>query len=130
MAIANSWILYREDRRIIGDSSKEVMKFLDFKLQVAHSLLVQADGPKCNNKNEAGKLRLTTRNNSTWYNTTPPTPAGQHMKHLPKLAKKKNSMRCKFANCIKKTKFYCETCEIHLCIKSENECFYKYHVNS
>lgn len=39
IGIANSWILYRDDKKQLGDSSKSVLTFLDYKISVADYLL-------------------------------------------------------------------------------------------
>lgn len=128
LAIANSWILYREDRKKLGDRQKDVLSFLDFKLQVANVYFV--DGSN-NNEPSTLSLRLTTRNNPQGYAPSPtPNSAKQGFKHLPKLRSIKNSMRCKYSGCSKKNKFFCETCELYLCITAEHNCFYDYHVST
>lgn len=42
LGVANSWILYRSDRKELGDKSVDIMKFLDFKISNANSLFEEA----------------------------------------------------------------------------------------
>lgn len=128
LAIANSWILYRQDRKKLGDKQKDVVKFLEFKLEIADQLL--KENPNANVQTSSF-TKLKTRSNLAGYESprSSPTQKTHQRMHLPELMKIKNSMRCKQNNCKKKTKFFCNICQIYLCITSEHNCFYNYHVS-
>lgn len=133
LAIANSWILYREDRKKLGDVPKSIMQFLEFKLEIANFLL--ADNPiNGNDDNSPLVMRLTTRNNPEGYDSSPRSLSSFSRRntrsmHLPQISKVKNSVRCKHMKCTKKTNFFCEVCNLHLCVTSERNCFYDFHVS-
>lgn len=132
LAIANSWILYREDRKKFGDKSKDILQFLAFKLEVANGFLVDNQSNTELDENLPLNLRLTTRNNPTGYAPSPrstPTSSRRNGMHLPQLTKVKHSMRCKQSTCQKKTKFFCEICNTFLCITAERNCFHDYHMS-
>ncbi|ERL94061.1 hypothetical protein D910_11344 [Dendroctonus ponderosae] len=61
LSIANSWVLYRKDRKRMGDSTKAILKFLDFKLQLANTLLTVRDNT-INEEYSILNLSLITRN--------------------------------------------------------------------
>lgn len=122
LSLANAWILYRQDRKMLGDTSKNILDFLDFKVKIADQFLQEKLSNLGNNP-----LRLKTRNSS--YQSSP-TPSQKRKKrtHLPAVAGNlKNSVRCKMDGCSKKTKFNCTDCGIFLCVTSERNCFFDYH---
>ncbi|KAG5862161.1 hypothetical protein JTB14_033635 [Gonioctena quinquepunctata] len=43
LGVANSWILYRGDRKTLGDKSTDILKFLDFKISHVNSLFEEAN---------------------------------------------------------------------------------------
>ena len=51
--------------------------------------------------------------------------------HFRKIMDTKNSQRCKFPGCKRKTKFMCRKCQAYLCIipvnANEEDCFYLFH---
>ena len=47
--------------------------------------------------------------------------------HMPQLGGNKEGKRCKHAKCNKKTYFFCDKSNVHLCIKKERNCFSLYH---
>lgn len=128
LGIANSWILYREDRKQLGDSNKTIMKFLDFKLNVAELLLQDQSNENCPVLTSIPSL--VTRNSSSPRMSSYPTcPVKRKIEHLPIMASElKNSVRCKNSGCKLKTKIYCESCNIFLCFTGNNNCFKEFHL--
>lgn len=48
--------------------------------------------------------------------------------HFPEIASNvKHSMRCRNRNCYKKTKFFCELCNLYFCITGKRNCFKEFH---
>lgn len=135
LAIANSWILYRNDQIKLGEKH---MQFFDFKLKVSEWLLRSVDNEEP--EEEARSNSIHTRNNPTGYVTPRPNscPSAQlpcnnnasirSRQHLPILrGELKNAVRCKYSGCKKKTKFMCEKCNAFYCITSSHNCFYEFH---
>lgn len=40
---------------------------------------------------------------------------------------KKSTSRCKNVTCAQQTHWYCSKCDVHLCLKSDRNCFYEFH---
>ncbi|KAG5888899.1 hypothetical protein JTB14_025337 [Gonioctena quinquepunctata] len=64
LEIGNSWILYREDRKKLGDAPKDIEQFHAFKLEVADSFFTDNH---TNDENSISPLRFTTRNDPEGY---------------------------------------------------------------
>ncbi|VEN56028.1 unnamed protein product, partial [Callosobruchus maculatus] len=137
LAIANSWILYREDREKLGDN--KYMQLYDFKLKISEYLL-EADDDEDSDENESRVHSVHTRNKPTGYVTpkssshsSSPIPNNNNAsirkrQHLPILrGDLKNAVRCKSSHCSKKTMFMCEKCNAFYCITSTHNCFYEHH---
>lgn len=129
MGIANAWILYRDDKQKLGDASKEILKFLDFKIRVSNYLL---KSPASQNSADSSSFSLVTRSGKTSKSssgTSTPTSMNRRIEHLPILASHlKNASRCKNPGCQGKTKFYCECCNLFLCLTGNSNCFREYHL--
>lgn len=48
-------------------------------------------------------------------------------RHWPFVDKRESRSRCKFAGCKGFTHIFCTKCEMHFCITSKRNCFYKFH---
>ncbi|KAG5877514.1 hypothetical protein JTB14_011309 [Gonioctena quinquepunctata] len=68
LALAHSWILYRENRKKLGDAPKYILQFHAFKLEVEDSFFTDNH---TNDENSVLPLRLTTRNNPEGYTQSP-----------------------------------------------------------
>lgn len=80
MAIVNSWILYKIDCESKNITKKKIMSLLDFRFEVARSLIVDngedtdvSDPEKENSQGE----------NKGWYNNLPPKEFRKSGQHLP-----------------------------------------------
>ena len=124
LAIANSWILYRDDRKKLGDRNKCIMKFLEFKIGVAELLLKDK-----NDQNSFTIPTLVTRNALTPRPLTQSFSAKKNVQHFPAMASNlKNSVRCKNHGCKQKTKIFCESCDVFLCLTGIKNCFKEFHL--
>lgn len=126
LAMANSWILYRRDKKRLNTTNRNIQQYLDFKIEFATYLLSDQndfflDLPRS----------LSTRANSKGRVDSPKVCDSPTLKrnrhHFPAIASIKNSVRCKNQDCKKKTKFFCEACNFFLCITSERNCFKDFH---
>lgn len=131
LGVANSWILYRGDRKKLGDKFADTLKLLDFKISYANSLfeeaMTQSDG-----ENRL-PLMITRSNLSPSVSGTSTFTIGSKHKtlHLPIVATHlKNAVRCKNPGCKLKTKFYCEKCNLFLCLTGSNNCFRSFHLRN
>lgn len=131
LGVANAWILYRQDRQNFGDNNGAIMKFLEFKTHVASFLFEEA---KSAEDTECRVPSIVTRNTPSSLRTSTPvigsSRATKRIEHLPSVASNlKNSVRCKNPGCKKKTKFFCETCNMFLCLTGTKNCFRDYHMH-
>lgn len=130
LAVANSWILYRNDRKKLGDRSAEISKFLDFKISYANYLFEIAN---LESATENKLPSIITRNSfhmSVSQVSSPSASKGKNL-HLPIVASElKNAVRCKNPGCKLKTKFYCEKCTLFLCLTGSNNCFRNFHLHN
>ncbi|XP_045889736.1 piggyBac transposable element-derived protein 3 isoform X2 [Micropterus dolomieu] len=130
LALANSWLLYRQDNIDIGTPRKGIMQFLEFRMTVAQAYL-----SKCNSDGQHVLLE------HAHPSTTPPqqgprrqvTPV-RHISsrttsacHLPEMVNLRNPMRCREKGCSGKSRVRCVTCNVFLCLQTERNCFAAFH---
>nr|CAH7749615.1 unnamed protein product [Callosobruchus chinensis] len=97
LAMANSWIFYRDDRHKLGDT--DIMKFLEFKIGIS----------------EYPNTKYTRSTSSPRPFTQSLTARNKIDQHFPARASElKNSVRCKNQRCKQKTKIFCESCNVFL----------------
>lgn len=48
--------------------------------------------------------------------------------HFPAVDTNRNGTRCKNENCTQKTHFLCTKCNVHLCLKSDRNCYKDFHI--
>lgn len=129
LGVANSWIFYRGDRKKLGDKSADILKLLDFKISYANFLFEEAN-TQIDGENRL-PLMVTRSNLSLSGPRTPTSGAKQKTLHLPIVATGlKNAVRCKNPGCKLKTKFYCEKCNLFLCLTGSNNCFRTFHLRN
>lgn len=113
VSLVNAWILFKQ--KTGSDSS-----FLEFKSDVADSLLI------LNKRRAVGRPSLST----------PPEPLKKRARygcstdlrmdgnqHWPMNKEMKNALNCRYKNCIRRTRFFCKTCETPVC----PECMEPFH---
>ena len=113
LAIANSWILYRQDKKALGYQEKDILKYVDFKIIIAERFIQRQVS------NENIFPSMCTRNSSSTGKCSPQvsTPKKRNIEHLPIMdSSQKNSVRCKNSKCNGKTKVFCESCRMHFCL--------------
>uniref|UniRef100_A0A3Q3QJ73 PiggyBac transposable element-derived protein domain-containing protein n=1 Tax=Monopterus albus TaxID=43700 RepID=A0A3Q3QJ73_MONAL len=104
LALANSWLLYRQDNTLCGTPKRDMMQFLQFRMTVnAHPL-------------QQGSRHQITPVPHVSIRTT-------STKHLPEMVNLKNPMRCRQTGCSGKSRVRCMTCNMFLCLQTERNCF-------
>lgn len=132
LAIVNSWLEYRLDKKKMGVPNRNIMDLLDFKMYIGECLAMDADCPiadQLDNEYEP-QLRHIQLTKPAAPKAIPPADVRTSSnKHLPICAvqDKNKFMRCRNKNCKGKTRFQCSTCEVFLCIQPERQCFYEFH---
>nr|CAI5835153.1 unnamed protein product [Callosobruchus analis] len=103
-------ILYRDDRQKLGNS--DVIKLLEFKIGISENatlFTMSTSSPRPSTYSLIAKKRIA--------------------QHLPAMASDlKNSDRCKNQGCKQKTKVFCESCNVFLCLTANNNCSKEYHL--
>lgn len=131
LAMANSWILYRRDKKIFKTSPRKIQQYLDFKIEIAHELLTNTPNPLSESQENIRGVGTRTNPEGNIFVGSPSSSLGPERKrkqHFPEIATDlKNSVRCKNDSCSKKTKFFCKTCNIFLCITGNRNCFMEFH---
>lgn len=122
LCVINSWIQYREDCRQLKTARKDIQDSLAFRMDIGEKFLsatVQTDSSDSDAPPPPTKRRKSK------------TPSEYRRfsgaKHLPAIDNVKNAVRCKNSGCSKKTKFHCISCDVHLCLVADRNCFQDYH---
>jgi len=113
LAVVNSWILYCRDKKILQVPGKDILQFLQFKLEIAQVYLTAADdcddvlhesdddsddGPSAKRRRSVEVPAISQRTSAA--------------KHLPEMTNVKNSMRCRMPGCNGKSKVQCIACNV------------------
>ncbi|XDV22524.1 hypothetical protein PO909_027405 [Leuciscus waleckii] len=117
VALANSWLLYRQDHTVCGTPRKGIMQFLEFRMEVAKTFLAQhnnAQEDKPEKKRpvkEVPQISVRRRANA----------------HLPEVVNLKNAARCRATGCSGKTQVRFVTCKVFLCLQAARNCYTVFH---
>lgn len=125
LAVANSWILYCQDKARLRYSKKDIMKFVDFRLDLAEKFLTDGDREQGDANNSGDETVQIAKRRFT------PVPSAHHRvsaaKHMPEVAQVKSAMRCRNLACKHKTMIRCKTCDMFLCLTGSRNCFAQFH---
>nr|XP_020454066.1 piggyBac transposable element-derived protein 3-like isoform X1 [Monopterus albus] len=126
LALANSWLLYRQDNTLCGTPKRDMMQFLQFRMTVAQAYLSKCGTAVEDAQEEnAHPLQQGSRHQIT------PVPhvsiRTTSTKHLPEMVNLKNPMRCRQTGCSGKSRVRCMTCNMFLCLQTERNCFAAFH---
>ncbi|KAG7494019.1 hypothetical protein JOB18_021211 [Solea senegalensis] len=124
LALANSWLLYRRDNQENGTPRKGIMKFLEYRMDVAQVFLnkckvTDAEEERAHRPEPGPRFRVTPIPNISVRTAS----AG----HLPEVANLKNPMRCRLQGCTGKSRVHCLTCNVFLCLQSGRNCYEAFH---
>ncbi|XP_039287703.1 piggyBac transposable element-derived protein 3-like isoform X2 [Nilaparvata lugens] len=130
-ALSNSWIEYKKDCEQLEIPKKKVLDLMHFRMRVAESLV------KAGNPAPRSKRGRPSSDPPPFESTRKPRqneevrPIVEVQKdlvdHMPFLDNEVAGKRCKNGICQKRTHFYCDKCNVHLCIKKERSCFAQFH---
>ena len=118
VALVNSWLLYRRDQMIHGNS--KTMKLRDFQLQVATSLRKIATKRRPSFTNFSRKRKREHK-----QPTVPVDVRKDGVGHMPIWDNKQN--RCGFRKDNKFSYVKCGKCNVWLCFNKERACYGYYH---
>jgi len=127
LVLVNSWIKYRRDRTKLSVPCRQILKFMQFRMEVAEDFIVapqESAGSSSDSEYDQGPTQSKKRRSL-------PTPSAAKRKsgakYLPEMVASKNSMRCRNTDCSKKTKVKCMYCGVFLCLVPERNCFASFH---
>lgn len=124
LALANSWLLYRQDNQENGTPRKAIMKFLEFCMDVAQVFLNKHDvtdaGEEGAHCPQPGQRSPVTPVPHISVCTTSAA-------HMPEVVKLKNPMCCRLQGCHGKSRMHCMTCNVFLCLQSGRNCYEAFH---
>lgn len=128
-SLAAGWIERKRAEESEGVPKKDRFDLLDFKIDVAHSLLnwtppSNITPPSLEPTDESGtsnKKRKTTPLPHASLRTTGAL-------HLPEIPQESKLSRCRFPGCSnQKCRFMCVTCKVFLCLNNNRNCFKAFH---
>lgn len=109
VALANSWLLYHQDQTVHGTPRKGIMQFLEFRMEVAKTLLAQHNDAQEDNTDHSEQEKKH------------PVKEVPHISfrrranaHIPEVANLKNAARCIATGCSGRTQVRCVTCKVFL----------------
>ncbi|XP_072392146.1 uncharacterized protein [Diabrotica undecimpunctata] len=128
-ALTNSWLEYRKDCDKCNTTNKDRMKFLDFRIRVAESLINMGNSVSRKRGRPASsspKLSISTfkRRGETRPFLEIQT---DNFGHIPEFNSKKEATRCKNTDCNGSSHVFCTKCKIHLCLIKARNCFAAFH---
>lgn len=132
LAVANSWIQYRNDRTLLKDKAKDILQLLPFKIDVAEYLLEMCEesssSSDSDNENNDSIDELPRKRKVT------PLPSEhkryRQAKHIPVMVDNATfSSRCRNKSCTGRSKIKCDTCNVFLCVTAKRDCFKEFHAN-
>lgn len=126
LALANSWIQYRNDRRQLGDHRKDIFQLLDFKLDVAESLMSESDAEARDSNSDLDDV-ISERPKKRTITPLPSDHKRQKGYHFPEFDTKTFSSRCRNEGCSNRTKVKCSYCGVFLCLTASRNCFKSFH---
>lgn len=117
---------YQEQRHFNKDEEYKVTGLFKFRYTVARSLMKVFSAPNIARKEETLNLRVVRQ-----YSTHSMQPTADlrydGYNHFPFLDQAlKNSQRCRYEGCKKKSKFRCRKCNVFICV-GPSDCFFLYH---
>lgn len=126
-ATVNSWLEYRLDCERNRIAKNKILKFLDFKLDIANSLIdsianVQEEQPLSEEETEEPPTKISK---STPLPSTVKRFDG--FQHWPVQDALTCARKCRRENCISRTRGRCTKCDVYLCCSSTNNCFQLFH---
>ena len=133
MTVVNCWILYRRDCKDFGVPPKNEMALFEFKQRIAECLVKEGKcaEPKKVGRPSSSSIEADHLSKKRKGHATNPIPQKNirldSTGHWP-LAKERRG-RCKKPGCKASPVFFCNKCNLYLCINAKNNCFYDFHHN-
>lgn len=123
LAVCASYIEYLQECKAQNISLSKSMKLLDFKLSLGNTLT------QFNPANKKRTSIVEVENSQIIRNEVRP-PKDMRLstiQHMPGHDDNNNASRCKLEGCKGKSRVFCITCDVHLCLNKGKNCFQLFH---
>ncbi|XP_034079081.1 piggyBac transposable element-derived protein 3-like [Gymnodraco acuticeps] len=130
LALANSWLLYRKDLAICAAPKKSIMQFLEFRTEMAMTLLAQhhGQGSDADLSEQSEEEDNSNQGKKRFVTAVPHVSVRRRANaHLPEMISLKNAARCRVAGCTGRTRVRCVTCKVFLCLQGDRNCYTAFH---
>lgn len=128
LALANSWLLYRKDLTVCGTPKKDIMQFLEFRMEVAMTFLAQYANDSSDFSVQEDDPDVLVQGKRRPVKAVPHVSFRRKANaHLPEVAKLKNAARCRAKGCSGRTRVQCVTCKVFLCLQADGNCYTAFH---
>lgn len=124
LAVANSWLEYKQDALALGVSQNKIIDLYNFRECIANSLL---SIPKSRGRPSSSADPIPSTSRTPIQHSPIVSIRYDNYNHFPAVDNKPDSSRCKYEKCKSKTKYYCIKCKVNLCIFKDRNCFLDYH---
>lgn len=131
LAVANAWIEYRNDCKLMDVAAKDILDQFEFKNRVAETLIrahvdeMQEAVNEVEQDLEIGETAALPKR--TKVTSMPPSEVRlDKYGHFPEHVPLKSQMRCRNQGCSGKTRVRCTKCDLFLCLLNRN-CFLDFH---
>lgn len=124
LSVTNAWLQYRSDCFFQKKRSRDIMKFLQFRMKLAEEMLqcptagddvVDEEAPEYEQPPNKKRRKL------------PPLHFRVNGQHMPQFVDLKNPNKCRREGCKGKTRVQCMRCELFLCLHKRKNCFAAFH---
>lgn len=128
VALANSWLLYRQDCKARGTPRSGIMQFLEFRMDVAKTFLAQHSNAQDDHSELEDNTHLSEPEKRRPLMAVPHISVRKRSNgHLPEVVDLKNAARCRATGCSGRTRVRCATCKVYLCLQAARNCYTVFH---
>lgn len=127
LALVNSWLLYKEDKLRQKTPAKDILQFLEFRIEVAQFYLAVADDEFIGDSSAEDSDDGQPPEKRKFTSIPSKAQRTSCARHMPEMDDVKNAMRCRNSGCGGKTKVRCQSCKVYLCLRVERNCFDQFH---
>ena len=131
VTVVNCWLLYRRDCKDMQVPSKHVMMLQEFKLSVAEALLLEGKKPCPRKRGRPSAAESVSLQHEKKKKNSPATKSipSEEVRtddyyHFPIVVPRG---RCKNPGCKAAPVYFCNKCNVHLCITKDKNCFIDFH---
>ncbi|XP_041989285.1 piggyBac transposable element-derived protein 3-like [Aricia agestis] len=126
LAIVNSWIKYKQDNRACGKPAHKILQLREFKMEFSELLIFKNTYTDLTDVSDTEEEQESRKRGRQFVKPLPPMVKRLHAaNHLPDMQSKQQ--RCRYTSCTKKTTVLCITCNMHLCLTPNRNCFIEFH---